>query len=183
MSKVKFDECIREIIPADSMDPGMDPETRRSLSATLSSIFHAFSRAGPDRDGNDGTSAVNALEFAAGFAVFCEGNKSDKLAFAFETMDDGGNGRLGRRAMWRFARAFLTVLVEIGGRFEDKEEFREVVDGGAVRTAASVFAGRKGGGEREERGVVFDEFAEWYTGGGFRDNSWLELLDLRKWAL
>jgi Ca2+-binding EF-hand superfamily protein len=171
LSKFAFDECIREMIPADRMKP----ETRLRLSATLSRMFYAFDR--------DGTATVNVLEFASGFSVFCEGKKSDKLAFAFETMDDDLDGKLSRRAMWRFARAFLTVLVKIGGSssadegLEDEEDFINAVDSGAVWTAASIFVDVDG------KGVLFDDFAEWYTKGGFRDNSWLELLDLRKWCM
>ena len=30
---------------------------------------------------------------------------------------------------------------------------------------------------------AFDDFADWYTDGGYAMAPWLELLDLRKWAL
>jgi len=168
LSKYAFDEVIRGLIPAESMDG----ETRRRVSSVLSGVFYAFDR--------DGTATVNVLEFASGFSVFCKGNKSDKLAFAFESMDDDMDGRLSRRAMWRFARAFLTVLIKVGagGQEQDEEAFVDAVDGGAVWMAASVFGGRGG-----NKGVLFDEFAEWYTRSGYRENSWLELLDLRKWCL
>ena len=31
--------------------------------------------------------------------------------------------------------------------------------------------------------VAFDDFADWYTDGGYKVASWLELLDLSKWVL
>ena len=30
---------------------------------------------------------------------------------------------------------------------------------------------------------AFDDFADWYTDGGYKVASWLELLDLSKWVL
>ena len=30
--------------------------------------------------------------------------------------------------------------------------------------------------------VAFDDFADWYTDGGYKVASWLELLDLSKWV-
>ena len=34
-----------------------------------------------------------------------------------------------------------------------------------------------------ENSLSFDEFAEWYTNGGFKVASWFELLDLHKWVV
>ena len=34
-----------------------------------------------------------------------------------------------------------------------------------------------------KRSVCFDDFAEWYTQGGYGSIPWLELLDLKKWVL
>ena len=31
--------------------------------------------------------------------------------------------------------------------------------------------------------ISFDDFAQWYSDGGYNVISWLELLDLRKWVL
>ena len=51
-------------------------------------------------------------------------------------------------------------------------------DDAAVALAATIF---------QETGcddlIAFDDFADWYTEGGFRVASWLELLDLSKWVL
>jgi hypothetical protein len=72
------------------------------------------------------------------------------------------------------------VLLKIGSaspEFEDDADLLAAVDAGAAWTAAAVFRGVQG------RECVFDEFAEWYTTGGFRENSWLELLDLTKWCI
>ena len=33
----------------------------------------------------------------------------------------------------------------------------------------------------EEDDINFEEFADWYTYGGFEVSPWLELLDLKKW--
>ena len=35
----------------------------------------------------------------------------------------------------------------------------------------------------KEDDVTFEEFADWYTYGGFEVSPWLELLDLKKWEI
>jgi hypothetical protein len=35
----------------------------------------------------------------------------------------------------------------------------------------------------QQNSITFDEFAEWYTVGGFKSASWFELLDLKKWVM
>ena len=62
---------------------------RRSLILTF------FSLLDPSESG------VLAVEdIAAGFCLFCGGNKSEKLAAGFDLFKEGGGG-LGRRGLWR----------------------------------------------------------------------------------
>ncbi|GMH60759.1 hypothetical protein TrST_g10588 [Triparma strigata] len=177
ISKKQFDECIRTLIPGGSLDK----DQRKSLSSTLSALFYAF-----DRERSD---SVDAVELASGFSIFCKGSKSDKLSYAWEIVDEDLDGMLSRRGTWRFARSFLTILLRISttttnSLLEDHAsgsgdaDFFQLVDSGAVWTAQGVFGA--GGGRRG--GIKFDDFADWYTEGGYETSSWLELLDLKKWC-
>ena len=59
----------------------------------------------------------------------------------------------------------------------EEEEFFQFVDSASVWTAAEVFKlGRA-------KLITFDNFADWYTEGGYEYASWLELLDLTKWCV
>ncbi|KAL8002683.1 putative guanylate cyclase activating protein [Plasmopara halstedii] len=52
------------------------------------------------------------------------------------------------------------------------EEGVEEIDGDRARTNSDLRLGL----------YTFEDFGVWYNGGGFKDMSWLELLDLRKWV-
>ena len=49
----------------------------------------------------------------------------------------------------------------------------------SARTSAGAASADAGGDDL----VAFDDFADWYTDGGYKVASWLELLDLSKWVL
>ncbi|GMI16563.1 hypothetical protein TrLO_g722 [Triparma laevis f. longispina] len=173
ISKRQFDECIRTLIPGGSLDK----DQRKRLSSTLSALFYAF-----DRERSD---SVDAVELASGFSIFCKGSKSDKLSYAWEIVDEDLDGQLSRRGTWRFARSFLTILLRIStttcNELTQQEgsdlDFFQLVDSGAVWTAQGVF-----GVSGQRKGIKFDDFADWYTEGGYETSSWLELLDLKKWC-
>ena len=169
LSKESFDSCIRSLIPGSLMND----EVRLRLSQVISGIFFAFDR--------ERANLVDAVEFAAGFSIFCAGSKSDKLAYAFEILDDDFDGKISRRGMWRFTRAFLTVLMHISSVTDevDGQSIIDGVDGAAVWTAAEVFKSKEG----RTKYIMFDDFADWYTEGGYMKTSWFELLDLHKWCL
>ena len=77
------------------------------------------------------------------------------------------------------------VLLAVASLPDGEDDVADIVvdvvddaDDAAVALAATIF---------EETGcddlIAFDDFADWYTEGGFRVASWLELLDLTKWVL
>uniref|UniRef100_A0A7S0GCY2 EF-hand domain-containing protein n=2 Tax=Proboscia inermis TaxID=420281 RepID=A0A7S0GCY2_9STRA len=160
----------------------MSQESQRRLSDLLSSIFFAFVR--------DKSSRVVALELASGFTVLCGGRKSDKLEFAFDLIDDDKDGRLSRRGLWKYLRSFLTVLMSISSASANMTEghIYSAIDSASTWATAQVFGAEqdKGLGNNDnssKRSVCFDDFAEWYTQGGYGSIPWLELLDLKKWVL
>ena len=106
---------------------------------------------------------------------------------AWELFDgDKWDGALSRRGLWRYLRSFLAALLavaalpegELDGAAVAEVDVVDDADDAAVALAATIF---------EETGcedlIAFDDFADWYTEGGFRVASWLELLDLSKWVL
>ncbi|CAM9937367.1 unnamed protein product [Ectocarpus fasciculatus] len=170
LSKAAFDKCIRGMVPASLLDT----EEKTSFSVLLSSIFFSFDR--------DNTSSADAIELASGFSLLCAGSKSAKLAFAFGLHDEDGDERLTRRGLWRYTRSFLTALMALSFASSSlsAEELTRAVDDGAVWTSAAIFAETA---TQTPNRIGFDEFAAWYTEGGFRVSPWLELLDMGKWVV
>eukprot|EP00638_Chattonella_subsalsa_P000340 CAMPEP_0117760054 /NCGR_PEP_ID=MMETSP0947-20121206/16370_1 /TAXON_ID=44440 /ORGANISM="Chattonella subsalsa, Strain CCMP2191" /LENGTH=938 /DNA_ID=CAMNT_0005580609 /DNA_START=304 /DNA_END=3120 /DNA_ORIENTATION=- len=168
LEKKNFDRCIRRIVPGD----GLSQQEKAEFSSLLSACFYAFDR--------DGSSQVDVLEFMSGFTLLCAGNKSSKLAFAFDILDEDEDGRLSRRGLWRFLRSFLAVLMSCSIRANQMlaDELITLVDNGAVWTAAKIFQQCN---HSEKNNIDFEELAAWYTEGGYKISPWLELLDLKKW--
>ena len=180
LERSSFDDCIRLLVPFEQLikDAALDPAESLQVSEELTARFACFFAAF-ERFAGQG---ANADELAAGFSLLCRGSKSDKLAHAWEVIADGGSGRLGRRGLWRFLRSFLQMLMAVSSQVRDlsPEELAATADSGAVWTAALVFDEAD---RLEEATISFDEFAEWYTTGGFKSASWFELLDLKKWVI
>jgi hypothetical protein len=145
-------------------------------------VHRAFAR--------DETLGADAGELAAGLALLCSGTKSAKLAVAWEVVDGGAggdrrDGALTRRGLWRYLRSFLVALLALASLPDDVDDpgdapvdVHDDADDAAVHLAATIF---------DDAGcddlIAFDDFADWYTDGGFKLASWLELLDLSKWVL
>mmetsp|Transcript_14797 Transcript_14797/g.30470 ORF Transcript_14797/g.30470 Transcript_14797/m.30470 type:complete len:1097 (-) Transcript_14797:21-3311(-) len=132
------------------------------------------------------TGQIEVADFAAGFTIFCSGNKSSKLACGFQQFDDDDDDRLSRRGLWRFLRSFLAALMSVSLANETDLEnplgaIYDALDAGAVWTASQIFdfIAKVTG---DESGLIgFEEFASWYTeGDGYKLAPWLELLDLGK---
>ena len=122
----------------------------------------------------------HTVTVAAGMTVICGGRKSDKLEYAFELVDDDRDGKLSRQGLWRFLRSFLTVLVSLSSANNVMKDERTIsaVDSGASWAVSQAF-----GPDSSTRLISFDDFALWYTKGGYGIIPWLELLDLRKWVI
>ena len=156
-----------------SLFPTAHPsDTRRDL------ILTHFSLLDPAESG-----ILPYEDIAAGFTLFCGGNKSEKLAAAFELFKEEGDYGLAKRGLWRFLRSFLSALVSVSmvANKRDPDEMYDPVDHSAVWTARQIFDYVEKAGQANPEVVDFEEFAEWYTtGAGFKVAPWLELLDLKK---
>jgi Ca2+-binding EF-hand superfamily protein len=150
----------------------LDDEDKSWLSSALSNVFYSY-----DRTGNG---YVDATELASGFTLFASGSKSEKLLLAFQAFDKDCDGLLSKRGLWKYLRSFLTVLLSLVEGILDVPmvEVERLVDNGAVQLTETVFTDVN---PTEGGQISFEEFAEWYTNGGFEVAPWLELLDLSKW--
>lgn len=150
---------------------------------------------------------ARADELAAGLSILCSGSKSEKLATTWDIVNsstDSSNksvqrqGTLSRHALKRYLRSFLLVLLALArddlSLKEDHHQSRrdqlfDDADAAAATVAAEVFSSINDTAsppppkEEQRNAISFDDFAEWYTRGGFQSASWLELLDLNKWVL
>ena len=199
LNKERFDAAMRGVVGLTKSR--MTADSERHLSELLTSVFLSF-----DRDKKD---EVSALEIVAGFTVLCGGRKSDKLEFAFDLIDENDDGKLAHSEMVSYLKAFLTVLLRVstssaldddekevalmtlkGGKCEvDDASIRRVISAGTDCATAQVYNAVPGSmvkgksGKLEPGQMSFDDFADWYTKGGYTSIPWLELLDLRKWVL
>lgn len=151
---------------------------RKRVSMGLQSLFFSFDW--------EQTETVDTAEFTAGLLLLARGSKSNKLSLAWQLFDERGSGYLDRRGLFRFVRSLLNMLVAIcssGLTAVSNEAIREMVDSAALRLAGDVFAPlSEGGADRtEEDFVSYEEFGQWYNGGGCSSAEWLELLDHGKW--
>eukprot|EP00536_Pseudo-nitzschia_multiseries_P007924 jgi/Psemu1/256702/estExt_Genewise1Plus.C_1920020 len=186
LTKEGFDSAMRKVVSRT-----MSVHTQRILSDLLNDIFFAFDY---DRVGK-----ANALDIACGFTLLCRGKKSDKLEFAFETLDKEKRGVLKRSDVTRYLRSFLLVLVKMASASSLDSDFIDdtmtMMNGEKCDCSASTMAKAvdlgcewatvqaiKGGrGLRDT--ISFDDFAEWYTRVGHSNIGWVELLDLNKWVI
>ena len=135
-------------------------------------FFNAFDRTGKGE-------VVDVTDLCSGFAILCKGNKSEKLAYVFDLMDDDQDGELTRRGLWRFFRCFLCSLLSLSGAISNLsfDETADLLDRSSRRTCESIF---KTIGPRDAL-ISFNDIADWYS-VCCEDFPWLELLDLAKWS-
>jgi len=159
LDKRSFDSCIREVVPSNELSD----TDKGHLSHALSNIFYAF-----DRNGNG---EVEVAEFASGFSLLGAGSKSDKLALAFQMFDTDEDGRLTRRQMWKYLRSFLIVLLKLSRGFQSMDEYiMDCATHGAVACTRMVFSQAN---LEVKTKISFEEFAAWYTDGGYTLIPWL----------
>eukprot|EP00941_MAST-03F_sp_MAST-3F-sp1_P002801 g2801.t1 len=168
LNKAGFDRCIRNAIPRDSLTI----DERRFLSEALSTVFYAFDRNNDDK--------VSCSEFMTGFSLLTSGDKSSKLARAFELMDSDNNGKLMRSEVYSYLRSFLTMLCALNRRCNEtpRDILDQMIDVATGEATELIFTEAVGD---KASYISFEEFAAWYNHGGFQRVPWLELLDLRKW--
>jgi Ca2+-binding EF-hand superfamily protein len=183
LDKAGFDEAMRTLIDGE----GLTDEEKSFLTFSLTRIFFAFDR--------NNAGFVELDEFFAGMCLFACGNKSDKLSMAFETFiastnsnenitDEKTRAGLTVQELWRFIRSFLTMLAALNEDNMDKprSDLDALVDAGAMDVTERVFQWLMEASGQNMR-INFEQFANWYTEGGFRYSPWLELLDTRKWSM
>jgi len=139
-----------------------------------------------------GKDYVASKHIAVAFSFLCSGNKSSKLALGFELFDDHQSGYLDPQKLIEYLRSYLIMLVGfsllssspnldtkklLGSPHQD--DVFEAVENGAKWTFGH-FEREFKSGESVNGKISFEDFAQWYTGGGYNTAPWLELLDLTK---
>lgn len=188
ITKVQFKSAIKGMISSHGL------KKSESFQGLLLSIFDEFD--------SKKVGKADASELACGLTILCGGRKSDKLEYAFEVLDKMNNGMATRFQMVRYLHSFLTVLLHISScelgdecAAEDilyasgspnamKIDKRLIgwVSSWATEEVFKYTPTQKNGADGSEC-INFDNFADWYTKGGYNSIAWLELLDLKKWIL
>ena len=168
LSKSKFDQTVVSLVSGENLSQ----EEKKFLSFVLSSIFFAYS--------NTEDQVADMFEVSSGFTLFAGGSKSEKLALAFQLLDSDGEGYVSNDQLATYLRAFLTVLAALTDHLGTvpSGDALKAIDDACVEVTMSVFSEA----DLMKDGLIsFEEFAEWYTQGGYNTIPWLELLDLKKW--
>lgn len=162
-----------------SLPAPVSNSTQDELSAFTEKLFTSFDR--------PKTGKINAIELACGFSVLCEGRKSDKLEHVFELLDQDKDTLVSQQDITRFIQSFLIMLMSVSSSFthlygdacsNDITAISRAIEAGSEWATSQVFDALPNNGT-----ICFDDFADWYTKGGYQSMPWLELLDLRKWVL
>lgn len=188
-SPLDFDDLMSLISMAD--DGLLDANSIGIFSKSLSSStanhlalyaisFHSFLGG----VGSDDSTPVcfDASEFAIGCAVFIDGSKSHKLAFAFEILDATASGYMNRRQLWKLFRSLLLAIISLCECFSKSslsERYAEHLNSTSLWLAESVISSAPHSYQRQV--ISFADLADWYSSVGHKVASWLELLDNRKW--
>jgi Ca2+-binding EF-hand superfamily protein len=181
-----FPRCIRDLVRPEAYRSFSKAEME-DFSTYFTDFFSCFEH-GTDGLGKD---QVNVKELAVGFSFLCAGNKSAKLVAGFELLDEECSGHLSIQQLTRYVRSYLTMLVGISllsanpGEnkalaSEKRNSMNEAVDNGARWTLGHVQRHFCETGVPDKESVSFEDFANWYTVGGYKVAPWLELLDLSK---
>ena len=182
LRKEDFRRVIRSVIPGHAYSQLSTVE--RDLFMEFFEEFFAWfqeSKSGLNQD------EVDLKEFAVGFCFFCAGNKSTKLSTGFELLDNKHRGYLTEDQLLRYLQSYLTMLVgmsllrpvnKLPRRLstEKRKTMRTAIENGAKWTLGHFL--RASGKTKNE--YTFENFASWYSDGGFNTAPWLELLDLNK---
>ena len=193
ISKQQFDSSIEAILQSQRRKK-MPKRTEQIFYALLASIYNEFDIKKIGK--------ADACELACGLTVLCGGRKSDKLEYAFELLDREKKGLVSRFQMVRYLQSFLTVLLHISSCQLGNEPAEDILSSapGAETThwdarvigyvsswaTEQVFKATPKNKKETVDGtecINFDNFADWYTKGGYNSIAWLELLDLKKWIL
>eukprot|EP00978_Attheya_sp_CCMP212_P006860 scaffold15989_cov54-Attheya_sp.AAC.5 len=189
-----FGKCIRDLIP-----PEMSKQFDRSETDNFSDYFSNFFTCFEDEALGLGPDVVDVRELAVGFVFLCAGNKSTKLAIGFELLDADNIGYLSHEGITQYLKSYLSMLVGISLlsssatqtaktrkllMSDRHRDIMAVVEHGAHYTQqnfiTSFTSSKKG--KLSTKNINFEDFANWYTDGGYNVAPWLELLDLTKFV-
>eukprot|EP00956_Cyclotella_meneghiniana_P042986 scaffold249373_cov118-Cyclotella_meneghiniana.AAC.4 len=196
ISRTQYNKFIRGIVPKEASNQ-FDPEEIQNFSNYFTNFFTCFDYSWSDLKNDE----VNAKELMVGFSFLCAGNKSVKLAAAYETLDVERNGYLSQQELLSYLRSYLTMLAGISLLSPSKKNTHQIrkrlisdkrhdaflaVENGAKWTLGhflkvfdqQVLQNQRG--STRGNAVTFEDFAKWYTDGGYKIAPWLELLDLKK---
>jgi hypothetical protein len=179
-----FRRVIHSIIP-DFIYQQIKPQEQIVFDQSFDDFFAWFE---DERLGLQ-TGEVSLKEFAVGFSILCAGNKSVKLSTGFELFDNKSRGYLTEDQLLRYLQSYLTMLVGMSllrpikkmhsrrpVTVEKRKTTRAAIENGAKWTLNRFLrASRKTKNE-----YTFENFATWYSEGGYNTAPWLELLDLGK---
>ena len=182
LTKKSYDNAMQRIFTHAFRNLSGTPSesTKQELSTFSEQLFTRFDRLGHKK--------FRALEFACGFTVLCGGSKSDKLEHIFELLDQDNDSLVTKQDLILFVRSYLLMLFGISSSFTqldgtpcatDPASVAKAIEGGTEWAISQVFDALK---PKDDK-LCFDDFADWYTKGGYQSIPWLELLDLRKWVL
>eukprot|EP00501_MAST-03F_sp_TOSAG23-6_P002311 GSMAST32.ASY1.ANO1.2413.1 assembled CDS len=168
LDKSAFKRCMRSLINVNVLSP----KEKRFLTHALSLVYNTFAAIHWDE--------IKSIEFSIGLIMLAGGKKSGKLLHAFDLLDHDGDGHLTQSEMYIYFRSFLTMLCALNEECSSLicTDLARIVDSAAGRATRLVFAT---GDTNYDNLISFEEFGAWYTNGGFRVLSWLELLNLEKW--
>jgi len=183
LTKKAFQSAMKRVFEhtSKSLHTPISNSMQEELSTFTDKFFTSFDR--------PKTGKINAVELACGFTVLCGGRKSDKLEHVFEVLDQDKDSLVSRQDICRFIQSFLVMLMSVSSSFthldggassNDKAAISTAIEAGSEWATAQVF---NDASQLTNGSTRFDDFAEWYTKGGYQSMPWLELLDLRKWVL
>lgn len=180
-----FAACIRELVSPEAYRHFSKHEME-DFSICFTDFYSSF-----ESVTDDGVQQVNVKDLAVGFSFLCAGNKSAKLAAGFELLDETESGRLSNEGIEQYIRSYLRMLVGISLLSESPGEKKDLsmqqrramnsaVENGSHWTLSHALKHFAANGETHKQFFSFEDFATWYTTGGYKIAPWLELLDLSK---
>ena len=180
ITKDEFKHKIPELI-TESVWSTLSEKEQTAFTTSLLDIFSCFQK-------TTTTEGVALQDFAMGFSFFASGSKSSKLMCGFELV--AGDKGLTEEQLNQFVNSYLTMLVAMGFLVpvskqgshpsltdEQLQKIRLAVDDGARWTIGHYLKDQK---EQQSSVHSFEQFATWYSSGGYGIAPWLELLDLNK---
>ena len=180
-----FAGCIRELVRPESYRHFSKKEME-DFSICFTDFYSCF-----ENVTDEGVDQVNVKDLVVGFSFLCAGNKSAKLVAGFELLDEESSGQLTKQRIEQYVRSYLKMLVGIsllsaspGDKkelsLEQRRAMNAAVENGARWTIGHALKHFAENGDANKEFFSFEDFATWYTVGGYKVAPWLELLDLSK---